>query len=269
MADASLEKDGTENIEAQKDEPSTPGFTAHDREDMKRMGKTQELMRNFRLISLIAFTSCVMGIWEFMLTANTPGLIAGGLAGLFWSLLWAYTGQLFIVLSLAEMASLAPTAGGQYHRVSEFAPRRFQRILSYTSGWLPSFSWQSFVCVDSFIVGGVIQAIIVLHNPNYVPERWQATLLTMASVIFFGLFNIFAAKQLPAAEAMFCAFHVLTFFSIIGVLWGKAPRQTAKAVFAQFSDNGAGWPNLGWTVLVGQVSTIFVVVGSDSVAHIS
>lgn len=28
----------------------------------------------------------------------------------------------------------APTAGGQYHWVSEFAPRKYQKILSYTSG---------------------------------------------------------------------------------------------------------------------------------------
>lgn len=56
------------------------------------------------------------------------------MSGLFWSLCWAYTGQFFIVLSLAEMASMAPTAGGQYHWVSEFAPREYQKILSYLSG---------------------------------------------------------------------------------------------------------------------------------------
>jgi amino acid transporter len=67
-------------------------------------------------------------------SANTQGLIAGGLSGLFWSLCWAYTGQFFIVLSLAEMAAMAPTAGGQYHWVSEFAPREYQKVLSYISG---------------------------------------------------------------------------------------------------------------------------------------
>lgn len=67
-------------------------------------------------------------------SANTQGLIAGGLSGLFWSLCWAYLGQFFIVLSLAEMAAMAPTAGGQYHWVSEFAPREYQKVLSYISG---------------------------------------------------------------------------------------------------------------------------------------
>ena len=91
--------------------------SANDQRDMKRMGKKQEFVRNFRIFTSIAFTSCVMGTWEFLLATSQPALIAGGTAGLFWSMIWCYVGQAFIVLSLAEMASMAPTAGGQYHWV--------------------------------------------------------------------------------------------------------------------------------------------------------
>lgn len=103
---------------------------------MKRMGKKQELLRNFRIFTSIAFTSCVMGTWEILLTSTSAALWAGGLAGLFWQLIWCYAGQTFIVLSLCEMSSstypveikddqghvadnfqVAPTAGGQYHWV--------------------------------------------------------------------------------------------------------------------------------------------------------
>lgn len=51
------------------------------------------------------------------MTSNTQALLAGGSAGLFWTLVSSYIGQTFIVLSLAEMSSMAPTAGGQYHWV--------------------------------------------------------------------------------------------------------------------------------------------------------
>ena len=34
----------------------------------------------------------------------------------------------------AKLACRAPTSGGQYHWVSEFAPRRVQRFLSYMTG---------------------------------------------------------------------------------------------------------------------------------------
>lgn len=113
------------------------GFTANDQRDMQRMGKKQEFRRNFRFLTTVGFTCCVMGTWEILLTSNTQALLAGGSAGLFWSLSWSYLGQTFIVLSLAEMSAMAPTAGGQYHWVSEFAPPRWQKLLSYLSGtWM-------------------------------------------------------------------------------------------------------------------------------------
>ena len=59
-----------------------------------------------------------MGTWEILLFTNFPALLDGGLAGLWWQMIWCYSGQTFIVLSLSEMASMAPTAGGQYHWVS-------------------------------------------------------------------------------------------------------------------------------------------------------
>jgi hypothetical protein len=38
--------------------------------------------------------------------ANTQGLVDGGLAGLFWAYIWNFVGFSFVVLSLAEMASM-------------------------------------------------------------------------------------------------------------------------------------------------------------------
>ncbi|KAM3447806.1 hypothetical protein MY3296_008376 [Beauveria thailandica] len=245
------------------------GFTSADRADMERLGKKQQFRRNFRLMSTIGFTTCVMGTWEILLTSHTQGLTAGGLPGLFWSLCWSYTGQFFIVLSLAEMASMAPTAGGQYHWVSEFAPRQHQKLLSYLSGWLSAVSWQSIVALDAFLIGSIIQGLVALNSAAYAPSRWQGTLLVMASVLCVSLFNVFGAKHLPLAEGFFVCVHLFAFFPVIVTLLVLAPKQAAADVFTGFTDNGAGWPSTALTVMVGQVSTMFVVLGSDSVAHMS
>lgn len=91
---------------------SASEFSA-DQRDMQRMGKEQELKRNFNWFSSVAFTSCTMGTWEFVFVNNFQSLVDGGRAGTFWSYCWVILGQFFVVLSLAEMASMAPTAGGQ------------------------------------------------------------------------------------------------------------------------------------------------------------
>lgn len=55
------------------DDLQDPGHTEFDKRDMHRMGKKQELSRNFKIVTSIAFTSCVMGTWELLLATNTPG----------------------------------------------------------------------------------------------------------------------------------------------------------------------------------------------------
>jgi len=134
-----------------------------------------------------------------------------------------------------------------------------------------------------------VQALIVINDATYTPERWQGTLLTWVAVIAVASFNIFCAKHLPLAEGIFCSVHIFSFVPVIVCLWVMTPtKQSASAVFTQFTDNGAGWPNMGATVLVGQVcqscnsfsanallilrskvSSMFVVLGQDSVAHMA
>ncbi|KOC11929.1 amino acid transporter [Aspergillus flavus AF70] len=245
------------------------GFTVNDQRDMHRMGKKQEMRRNFRLISTIGFTTCIMGTWENVIASTSQGLRTGGRPCLFWSLIWACCGQLFIVLSLAEMSSMAPTAGGQYHWVSEFAPRKHQRFLSYVSGWLSALAWQSAVAFNTYLIGTMIQGVIFLNHKTYAPPRWQGTLIVSAASIGMSLFNIFAAKHLPLAEGIFVTFHFFAFVPIIVTLLVLAPKAKAQDVFFGFKDYGAGWANPSLAVMIGQVSSMFTVMGSDSVAHMS
>lgn len=75
-----------------------------------------------------------MATWEFVLVSLSAGLTNGGFAGLFWVFIGTVICYSTIVASLAEMESMAPTSGGQYHWVSEFAPAKYQKFLSYSAG---------------------------------------------------------------------------------------------------------------------------------------
>jgi amino acid transporter len=61
-------------------------------------------------------------------------LTDGGSADLFWGFIVVAIGMSLVYASIAEMASMCPTAGGQYHWVSEFAPPKIQKLLSYIVG---------------------------------------------------------------------------------------------------------------------------------------
>lgn len=53
---------------------------------------------------------------------------------MFWGYMWTFIGFSFIIASISEMSSMAPTSGGQYHWVSEFSSPRYQKFLSYITG---------------------------------------------------------------------------------------------------------------------------------------
>lgn len=83
----------------------------NDAEDMKRLGKKQLYTRNFRLFATIGFATIFTSTWEFVLVSTYSGLIDGGFGGLFAQYIWTFFGSLMVCLSLAELASMAPTAG--------------------------------------------------------------------------------------------------------------------------------------------------------------
>jgi choline transport protein len=89
--------------------------TAADQQNMERLGKTQELRRNFRLISVLGFTAVLMCTWEAILFTASYILPNGGRAGMIWMYVVCLAGFGLAILSMAEMSSMAPTSGGQYH----------------------------------------------------------------------------------------------------------------------------------------------------------
>lgn len=96
--------------------------------------------------------------WEFVLLVSPFGLVDGGTPAVFWGLLLSPIVMLPVYASLAEVASMSPTAGGQFHWVSELAPPRYQKGLSYTTGWLLTLGWQTFLCGVSFSVVSTVES---------------------------------------------------------------------------------------------------------------
>jgi hypothetical protein len=162
----------------------------------------------------------------------------------------------------------APTSGGQYHWVSEFAPVRVERFLSYVVGWLTFTGWQSAITAIGSIVAGAIQGLISLKNPDYGWERWHTTLLTIAVVGFCAFINVFVARRLPLVESFLALVHFAGLFIVIIVLWTLAPRNNTHNAFLQFSNNG-GYPTDGLSFMVGLLPLTLCLLGFDSQVHMA
>ncbi|KAJ5089554.1 hypothetical protein N7532_008238 [Penicillium argentinense] len=265
----------TQDMEVQpmdQDVAPSPKTAVLDDNDMHRMGKTQELKRNLRPVAALSFASVLQATWEFILISNDEGLQNGGLPGMFWSYIWTFIGFGFIIASLSEMSSMAPTSGGQYHWVSEFSSPRYQKFLSYVTGWMSVLAWQAGSASGSFLTGTIIQGLISVRNPDYEPQNWQGTLFVFAMVLIIYMFNVYAAEAMPIMNNLLMILHVLSWAVILIVLWAMAPHQPPSAVFSTQWKNMGGWSTMGLSVMIGQISAIYGSLnqqGSDATAHMS
>ncbi|KAF2725431.1 amino acid transporter [Polychaeton citri CBS 116435] len=241
--------------------------TNFDIRDMSRMGKKQVLRREFQFFSIWGYAVILGASWEYALISGVLSLPNGGTAGAVWMFLAACSGMFFVTLSMAEMASIAPTAGGQYHWVSEMAPPKYQKLLSYCVGFLCVLGWQTGMSSVPYVAAQLIEALCILGNPGYSIEPWQTTLMSWAITIFAIFCNTVLFRKLPLIEGFFMVLHVFGFFAYVVVLWVMAPRSDAS-VLTTFS-NSNGWSSDGFATLIGISGAIVAIIGADSSVHLS
>ncbi|KAK8177984.1 amino acid transporter-like protein [Phyllosticta citrichinensis] len=245
------------------------GDTPNDARDMQRLGKKQEFKRNFSFLSTLGFVSIYMATWEFVLVSLSAGFINGGFAGLFWTFIGTVICYATIVASLAEMQSMAPTSGGQYHWCSEFAPPRYQKFLSYSAGWMSTLGWLSSYASSAFVCATLIEICAEIVRPDFGFNNWQYTLLMIGLIVVTVSFNTVGAGSLPALETASLFGHFLGWLLVVIICWAMCrPLNAPREVFTSFVNSG-GWSNMGTACLVSQVTVMYCNLGSDSIVHIS
>src|SRR6266480_4845910 len=130
--------------------------------------------------------------------------------------------------------------------------------------WTSTMAWQAGNALGVFLVGTLVQSIISIHDPSYAFPPWQATLLVIGAVGIAYIGNVFGSKILPYWQNTVFAIHVMAYFAFIIPIWVNAPRASSRQVWTEFSNSG-GWPNLGLSVMIGQLSGIYTQVGIDTV----
>ena len=90
-----------------------PRNTAQDEVAMAEVGKVQQFKRGFGFFTILGLTASMMCTWEAVFFANFTAMLNGGPATLVYGFIYAMLGALSTAASLAEMASIYPTSGGQ------------------------------------------------------------------------------------------------------------------------------------------------------------
>ncbi|KAJ6190524.1 hypothetical protein N7519_000545 [Penicillium mononematosum] len=244
------------------------GPVDRDNAHLQRMGKKPVLKRNFGILSILGFSCTILGTWEGLLGTFTGPLTNGGSGGAIYAYIFGWVGCFANFMVLSELASMAPTAGGQYHWAAMLAPGRLQKFLSFITGWFAVLGWQSAFAACAFLTGKMIQGAAILGNNLYNALPWEGTLIVWGSLSLALAVNLVGGNLLPRIEVIILVVHILGFFGIIIPLVYMADHNTKEQVFLSFQ-NGGGFATQGLSWFVGMTSCAFAFAGGDAAVHMS
>lgn len=266
------------NVKIPAEKPSTAVMVAHNSEiptprdqdarDMYKLGVRQETKRRFGLVTILAFTTTMMCTWESAIPFFTTAFVNGAGVSMIYGYLFAFVGSLATCASMAEMASMYPISGGQYHWVALLAPRRSAKYLSWLTGWTSALGWQAATSTGSYLGGFMIQSLIGLNNSGYTFPRWQCTLLMYAVLALCIFVNTVLVRFLPGLEGVILVLHVVGFFAIMIPIVYLAPISSNAFVWTQFT-NFSGYSSSGLSWLVGQSASAILFIGYDGACHMA
>jgi len=262
--------------------PCLPAEMIDDEINLSRIGYTQQLKRRFTLWSMLAFSSCLLGTWEGISLTLISALQSGGPSSLMYGFLLAWIGTLSNAASLAEISSIYPTAGGQYHWTYCLGPPSIRVFTSYIVGWVGCGGLIAAGASIAFIIGVQIQGLIILCNPDFEPHAWIVVLIFWGVSLFGGFMNVFAVRILTPFNyvsgtlrewrvhvdfLLAVGLHVLGFMALFMALLAVAPKNSSRFVWETFL-NTTGWPNDGIAWLLGMLTSSYAMTGYDLAAHL-
>ncbi|KAF4984987.1 hypothetical protein FDECE_16919 [Fusarium decemcellulare] len=240
----------------------------NDAEQLAQLGHSQDLDRRFSLVSAASLCMCLLATWEALSSVISAALESGGAPCLFYNYILSFLCTIAIAASLAEIASIYPTAGGQYYWVAALSPVSSRSAAAWFTGWI-SVGGQILLTAAAALAGGLqTQSLIIINSDSYVAERWHGMLFYWAVLVYAAVLNTMCSRFLPHANYISGIIHVGGFVAVVIVLGVMAPKNTASFVFKEFS-NESGWESDGVSWLVGLLSTVYPFLGYDAACHIS
>lgn len=239
-----------------------------DDQTLARLGKKQVLKRRFGFWSLFGFAVCELITWETVLALFSQGFENGGPGGLVYGFIIAWTSTFSVYTVVAELASLAPIASGQYYWTYMLCPESSRVFMSYIIGWLTTLAWIATVTTETLFAGTMLQGLIILDYPDYDPKNWQGTLFTWLVISVCVFINAVIPGALPRIELVTVVFHVAGFIAIVATLWSCGSHNSASFVFTT-SLNEGGWSTQGLSYCVGFLGNVATFVGADASVHLA
>src|SRR3984957_3272253 len=241
---------------------------------LHQMGYAQELRRRMSGFSNFAVSFTIISILSGCLTLYGFGMSTGGPIAM--TIGWPIVGGFVILvgLSMAEVCSSFPTAGGLYYWAAKLAPQsdRDPASWSWFCGW---FNLLGQVAVTAGIDFGAAlfnTAFFNLTTGFSATPHWHVVAIFAGVLILHGIVNTFGVRVVALLSDVSVWWHILGVLAIvIALAFVPDHHQSASFVFTHFvNDTGFhGWGSSVYVFFLGLLVAQYTFTGYDASAHMT
>ena len=254
-----------------------PADEKSDKEKLHELGYAQELDRSMSRFSNFAISFTIISILSGCLTLYGYGLQHGGPPVMLWGWLIVGTLVIFAGMSMAEICSAFPTAGGLYYWAAKLAPGKSAPIWSWFTGWFNLLGQVAVTAGISFGCAFSISALLAIWTGNAYWLSPGHTIAILAVVLFAqGLLNTFGIRLVALLNDVSVYWHLIGVAVIVVILYWAPTSHSHQSVSFLFGSEGwnafkglSGFSIPLYVFLIGLLNAQYTFTGYDASAHVT
>lgn len=237
-------------------------------------GHTQELARNFDLLSLAGVGLVVGTVWPAVGGSILTAIFNGGPPGVLYEFMTVTAFYSTVAASIAELASAIPSSAGVYHWASVTPGRGgWGRIVGFFAGWWNYLAWVLGAASMASIFANTVVQMYAVNHPGFEAQSWHVFVTYIIATWLACALVCFANSAMPHLNT-FGIFAVLAGFFVTVIVVaampgrdGRPPHATSSFVWKEWSA-ALGYPD-GFVFIAGMVNGAYSLGAVDPLTHLA
>ncbi|KAK7688471.1 hypothetical protein QCA50_008009 [Cerrena zonata] len=243
-----------------------------DEELLATLGYKQEFKRAFSGLETFGIAFSIIGLLPSIASVLFYSIPNGGPSAMVWGWAVASFFILLIGMSMAELASAAPTSGGLYFWTHSLSSPKYRNVLAWIVGYANTIG--SIASIASIDWGCAVQimAAVTIGSKDQSFEATDAMTYGVyaAVVLSHAVICCLGTAVLARLQTVYVVLNVLLCLAVIIALPAATPSELKNSAsfalggFANFN----GWPN-GYAFILSFLAPLWTICSFDSSVHIS
>ncbi|EDO17736.1 hypothetical protein Kpol_1033p41 [Vanderwaltozyma polyspora DSM 70294] len=232
-------------------------------------GDEVHLRKSFSLWSILGVGFGLTNSWFGISASLVTGISSGGPMMVVYGIIIIALISVCVGVSLGELSSAYPHAGGQFWWSLKLAPQKHKRFAAYLCG---SFAYAGSVFTSASTTLSVATELVGMYSlthPEFIPQRWHVFVCFELLHLFLMLFNCYG-KSLPLISTTSLYISLASFLTITVTVLGCSHGNfnDPKFVFATFY-NQTGWKNSVIAFITGLINPAWSFSCLDCATHMA